>query len=157
VIMTLPVTRAEGPDRPPIETEASSPPSAHLQEGHPHGKSTQAPAKEPGQDAPSAHEHSGMSKDPARPASPHDHTAMAANHGGVVWGAMDTRNASGTSWQPASTSEPMSHRMADGWMLMLHGNAFGTFNHQGGPRGVGKLESFNWGMLMAEHDLGPGK
>src|SRR5262249_40039901 len=79
VIMTLPVTRAEGPDRPPIETEASSPPSAHLQEGHPHGKSTQAPAKEPGQDAPSAHEHSGMSKDPARPASPHDHTAMAAN------------------------------------------------------------------------------
>lgn len=157
VMMTLSVAQGEGSDRRPVGTESPSPLSVRVHEDHPQGESEQEPVKEPEKDGPRRHDHSGMSKDPSRPASPHDHSAISSNGGGVVWGAMDTRNASGTSWQPAGTSEPMIHRMADGWMLMLHGNAFGTFNHQGGPRGAGKLESFNWGMLMAEHDLGPRK
>jgi hypothetical protein len=84
----------------------------------------------------------------------HEHHGM---HGtSTTWGAMDARNASGTSWQPRSTPEAMVHRMAGGWMFMLHGNAFAALNRQGGPRGISKFESLNWGMVMAEHALGPG-
>jgi hypothetical protein len=86
----------------------------------------------------------------------HEHHAMPAAGNPVVWGSMDPRNASGTSWQPSSVPEPMTHRMAGGWMFMLHGNAFASVNRQGGPRGITKFESLNWGMVMAEHSFGPG-
>lgn len=41
-------------------------------------------------------------------------------------------------------------------MVMAHGALFADYNHQGGPRGVGKAESVNWGMLMEQHQLGKG-
>lgn len=61
---------------------------------------------------------------------------------------------SGTSWLPQSTVEHAWMKTSGQWMLMAHGNLFLTFNHQGGPRGAGKLESANWLMLMEEHPLG---
>src|SRR5215813_866462 len=64
---------------------------------------------------------------------------------------------SGTSLQPASTTMSAWHFMPDDWMLMVHGNLAITYNQQGGPRGVGKAESMNWLMVMAEHDAGPGR
>jgi len=63
---------------------------------------------------------------------------------------------SGTAWQPASV---MGHEwmwMAGGWELMAHGAVFLDYNQQGGPRGVGKAESVNWGMMMEQHRLGSG-
>ena len=39
---------------------------------------------------------------------------------------------------------------------MAHGAIFIDYNQQGGPRGAGKAESVNWGMLMEQHRLGPG-
>jgi hypothetical protein len=39
---------------------------------------------------------------------------------------------------------------------MAHGAIFIDYNQQGGPRGVGKAESVNWGMLMQQHRLGSG-
>ncbi len=60
---------------------------------------------------------------------------------------------SGTSWQPASVSGPAWMWMRDGWDLMAHGVIFVDDNQQGGPRGVGKAESVNWGMLMEQHKL----
>ncbi len=39
---------------------------------------------------------------------------------------------------------------------MAHGEIFADYNQQGGPRGVGKAESVNWGMLMEQHKLGSG-
>jgi mono/diheme cytochrome c family protein len=61
---------------------------------------------------------------------------------------------SGTALQPASTPMAAWHWMPGEWMLMLHGELKAGFNHQGGPRGVGKAESQNWLMLMAERNIG---
>jgi hypothetical protein len=63
---------------------------------------------------------------------------------------------SGTGWQPASVAGPEWMWMRGGWMLMAHGVIFTDYNQQGGPRGEGKAESVNWGMLMEQHQLGKG-
>jgi hypothetical protein len=63
---------------------------------------------------------------------------------------------SGTAWQPASVSTPEWMMMRGGWMLMAHGVIFADYNQQGGPRGEGKAESVNWGMLMEQRRLGRG-
>src|SRR5215469_2130763 len=63
---------------------------------------------------------------------------------------------SGTSWQPASVTGHEWMWMRGGWELMAHGAIFIDYNQQGGPRGAGKAESVNWGMLMQQHKLGSG-
>ena len=63
---------------------------------------------------------------------------------------------SGTSWQPASVGGHEWMRMRGGWELMGHGVIFADYNQSGGPRGAGKAESVNWGMLMEQHKLGGG-
>jgi hypothetical protein len=63
---------------------------------------------------------------------------------------------SGTAWQPASVSAPEWVWMRGGWDVMAHGAIFADYNQQGGPRGVGKAESVNWGMLMEQHKIGAG-
>ena len=63
---------------------------------------------------------------------------------------------SGTGWQPASVPAYEWMWMRGGWELMAHGVIFVDYNQQGGPRGEGKAESVNWGMLMEEHKLGKG-
>ena len=63
---------------------------------------------------------------------------------------------SGTGWQPASVRRREWMWMRNGWELMAHGDIFVDYNQQGGPRGAGKAESVNWGMLMEEHKLGAG-
>lgn len=64
--------------------------------------------------------------------------------------------ASGTSWQPASVPSYEWMWMSGGWEMMAHGNIFIDYNQQGGPRGEGKAESMNWGMLMEQHKLWSG-
>ena len=63
---------------------------------------------------------------------------------------------SGTGWQPASVPAREWMWMSNGWELMAHGTIFVDYNQQGGPRGAGKAESVNWGMLMEQHKLGAG-
>jgi len=63
---------------------------------------------------------------------------------------------SGTGWQPASVPENEWMWMRGGWELMAHGTIFTGYNRQGGPRGGGKAESVNVGMLMEQHQLGKG-
>ena len=63
---------------------------------------------------------------------------------------------SGTSWQPASVTGHEWMWVRGGWELMAHGAIFIDYNQQGGPRGAGKAESVNWGMLMEQHRLGRG-
>ncbi|HUR34367.1 MAG TPA: hypothetical protein VM032_11275 [Vicinamibacterales bacterium] len=43
-----------------------------------------------------------------------------------------------------------------GWSTMWDGVVFGTFNHEGGPRGGTQFRSQNWLMLMAHRKLGSG-
>ncbi len=63
---------------------------------------------------------------------------------------------SGTAWQPASVPSYEWMWMRGGWELMAHGVIFAGYNQQGGPRGAGKAESVNWGMLMEQRKLGRG-
>ncbi len=63
---------------------------------------------------------------------------------------------SGTAWQPASVTSPEWMGMQGKWEWMAHGVIFADYNQQGGPRGEGKAESVNWGMLMEQHRLGRG-
>lgn len=60
-----------------------------------------------------------------------------------------TRMGSGTSWLPDASAMRAWHFMAGGWMLMVHGDAFVQYDHQGGPRGADQFGSINWAMLMA--------
>jgi hypothetical protein len=64
-----------------------------------------------------------------------------------------TRMGSGTAWLPDASAMRAWHFMAGSWMLMVHGDAFLQYDHQGGPRGADQLGSINWGMLMAMRQL----
>jgi len=63
---------------------------------------------------------------------------------------------SGTAWQPASVTGYEWMWTRHGWDFMAHGFIFVDYNQQGGPRGGGKAESLNMGMLMEQHKLGAG-
>src|SRR5262249_49722471 len=63
-------------------------------------------------------------------------------------------SGSGTSWEPASAPSHEWMLTRDGWTLMAHGVIFADYNQQGGPRGVGKAESVNWGMFVEQHSFG---
>ncbi|TAM42088.1 hypothetical protein EPN54_01340, partial [bacterium] len=71
---------------------------------------------------------------------------MQAFYGDYV----QTREASGTSWQPESSPIEGVHFNAAGWDLMAHGYVFGIYDHQGGKRGKYKGFSTSMFMLMAD-------
>jgi hypothetical protein len=96
-------------------------------------------------------------------AAQHEH--QAADSGGPTrsstsmdgpLGIPHTRMGSGTSWLPDAAPMNAWHWMKGQWTLMLHGQAFLIYNHQGGPRGDTQLGSTNWGMLMAMRPLAGG-
>jgi hypothetical protein len=68
-----------------------------------------------------------------------------------------TREGSGTAWQPDSTPMAALHFTLGDWRFMFHENVFVTVDAQGGQRGDIQINSVNWLMLMARHDLGPGE
>src|SRR5689334_7407286 len=45
-----------------------------------------------------------------------------------------TRMGSGTAWLPDASAMRAWHLRTGGWMLMIHGDAFLQYDHQGGPR-----------------------
>jgi hypothetical protein len=137
-------TPAARPSPTATPSTAPSPaPTPTPAQTHSHGQTpTPTPAAGTGHDA---HEHAGME------ASTQGHDAHGA--GGE---AGENRDASGTSWQPASTPAYMIHKKAGDWTLMFHGEARLGVNSQGGPRGVTKFESQNWFMPMATRRVGRG-
>ena len=106
------------------------------------------------------------------PAAPQQNAPMSGGHvsGGDMpgmdmpmrmddakgWQLPSPHAGSGTGWQPVSVPANEWMRMRGGWELMAHGVIFADYNRQGGPRGAGKAESVNWGMLMEQHRLGAG-
>jgi hypothetical protein len=99
-------------------------------------------------------------------AAPHDHdmgqTSPPHNMAGMnmdehaSFELPSPHEGSGTSWQPASVTGYEWMWVRGGWELMAHGAIFVDYNQQGGPRGAGKAESVNYGMLMEQHRLGRG-
>ncbi len=68
----------------------------------------------------------------------------------------ETREASGTSWQPESTPMFMWHTMARGWSIGLHTNVFAGYDSDTSDRGDQEFISINWVMAMARHRVGDG-
>jgi hypothetical protein len=66
------------------------------------------------------------------------------------------RFGSGTSWLPDSSPMRAIHGDLGTWMLMLHGAAFGQFDHQGTRRGDSQWGLTDWEMLTATHAAGGG-
>ena len=87
--------------------------------------------------------------------SPHDMAGMNMEER-ASFELPSPHEGSGTSWQPASVSGHDWMWMRNDWELMAHGVIFIDYNQPGGPRGAGKAESVNWGMLMEQHRLGRG-
>lgn len=81
--------------------------------------------------------------------------AMAAMMRTITGGPFRSMFAigSGTGLLPASSPMSAWHWMPGEWMVMGHASVKVGFNQQGGPRGVGKAESQNWLMLMAERNV----
>ena len=82
----------------------------------------------------------------------HDMASMDQGHvHGMGAGALgpysQTREASGTAWQPDVSTHSGLHIMQGDWMIMVHGLANGTYTNQSGPRGDDK--AFVSGMVMA--------
>jgi hypothetical protein len=96
------------------------------------------------------HDQIGMSHDHAQM---HHEMPMA----GMLGDYSMSQEASGTSWQPASTPMHGVHFMADDWMFMAHGMADLVYDNAGGDRGGEKTFSTNMFMLMATRPLGAGK
>lgn len=89
----------------------------------------------------------------------HDMSQMAGmNMRSVVapLGIPFSRFGSGTSWLPDSSPMRAAHRTVGDWMLMLHGAAFGQFDHQGTRRGDTQPGLTDWEMLTAARDYGGG-
>lgn len=74
-----------------------------------------------------------------------------------------SREASGTSWQPATTPMFGVHRSVGDWDVMLHGNLFAQFlyepadPHRTGGFAKTQFSSVNWGMVMARRPAGAGR
>ncbi|HEU5081080.1 MAG TPA: hypothetical protein VFT72_17845 [Opitutaceae bacterium] len=82
----------------------------------------------------------------------HDMDMQAMEMGGMgeFGGIPESRDASGTSWQPDETPMHAHHMMMkNDWSVMLHYNAFVGYDRQSGPRGDHQFNSINWLMLMA--------
>jgi len=81
------------------------------------------------------------------------HHAMASTPLGIA----ETRDASGTSWQPDSTPMFMWHARSGGWRFALHTNSFVGYDSTATGRGDDQLLSINWIMAMASHPIGAGE
>ena len=66
------------------------------------------------------------------------------------------QQASGTSVAPIGEQRAMTMFAAGEWNVMLHGIAFLDHTQQDGFRGQNKDFSTNWGMAMAEREIGRG-
>ncbi|MEP6492717.1 MAG: hypothetical protein ABJF01_08570 [bacterium] len=87
----------------------------------------------------------------------HDMSQMSGNAGlSLPLGIPFSRLGSGTSWLPDSSPMRAGHFVAGPWLLMLHGAAFGQYDHQNGFRGDTQFGLVDWEMLMAARALGGG-
>ena len=70
-----------------------------------------------------------------------------------------SRNGSATSWQPDATPMYMWMTHRGPWMVMAHGQTYGrytsqNFNHAEGRGHANAVDGPNWGMAMAQRNVG---
>ncbi len=94
-------------------------------------------------------DHGAMDHDMDAATAPPEHDMASMSPG-----AMSSRDASGTAWQPESSPMDGVHFIAGGWRLMAHGFVTAIYDNQGGSRGDAKAFSSSMAMLMATRNLG---
>jgi hypothetical protein len=72
-------------------------------------------------------------------------------------GIPESRNASGTAWQPDSTPMRGLHFSKGSWAMMGHWNFFAGYDDQGSDRGDSDWTGPNWAMLMESRRAGGGR
>jgi hypothetical protein len=77
-------------------------------------------------------------------------------HEGALGPYPMTRDASGTAWQPDSSTHAGLMSMSGDWTLMAHGVVNFVYDHQSGPRGDDKAFASGMLMGMARRPLGNG-
>jgi len=95
------------------------------------------------------------------PPMPHDMAGMdQTGFGDITFGDPKMppfKYGSGTSLLPANIGYMHGiHVISGGWMLMLHGYAWGAYTDQGGPRGDKMAFIESMAMAQADHSLGHG-
>jgi len=114
----------------------------------------------PAQTAPAAPQEPAMDMDMDMPGmsdmGPQSAHPMAEAMEGALGPYAFNREASGTSWQPDTSSHHGIHAHAGQWMIMTHALLNGVYDWQDGPRGG--EQAFVSGMLMstARRDLANG-
>lgn len=83
----------------------------------------------------------------------HDRIGMTPGPLGIAM----QRDGSGTAWLPDASPMYAIHSMRGRWALMLHGNAFLQYVHEGGGRGDSQLGLVNWFMGMASRSVVDGR
>jgi hypothetical protein len=89
----------------------------------------------------------------------HDMSAMPGMSGSMPvlpLGISLSRLGSATSWLPDGSPMFAAHRPVGGWLLMLHGVAFGQYDYQPTIHGDTQIGLTDWEMLMALHELAGG-
>ena len=78
--------------------------------------------------------------------------------GGAMSMAGESAYASGSGTSRVPAEDPMQgiHVMAGDWMVMAHGYAWGSWTHQGGPRGDEEAYVQSMAMLEASRPIGAG-
>jgi hypothetical protein len=86
----------------------------------------------------------------------HDMAHMPGMAAAPPLGIPLSRFGSGTSWLPDSSPMHGGHVSLGEWSLMLHGAAYGQYDHQNGFRGTSEGGLIDWEMLMAMRSLAGG-
>ena len=132
------------------------------------GMTPTTPTPAPQQTSPAPMEGMTMPTQPAAGGSTPPSPAMPAGHAGMppmapnmagmtMTGGGGYASGSGTARLPANEGAMQGlHFDTGGWMMMLHGYAWGIYTDQGGPRGANEAYVQSMAMLSASHDLGSG-
>jgi len=86
----------------------------------------------------------------------HDMSQMPGMAPAMPLGIPLSRLGSGTSWLPDASPKRGLHVSLGDWGLMLHGAAYGEYDHQNGFRHEAKPGLIDWEMLMAMRSLAGG-
>jgi len=86
----------------------------------------------------------------------HDMSHMPAMGPALPLGIPLSRLGSGTSWLPDSSPMRGGHFSVGDWSLMLHGAAYGQYDHQNGFRRETQPGLIDWEMLMAMRPMAGG-
>jgi hypothetical protein len=124
-------------------------PTLGQHQGHDMAMPAPTPAPAPAPDRHQGHDMAGMTMPAGESAEPQAMT-------GALGAYPAAREASGTAWQPDSSSHGGMHLMAGGWMLMAHADLNLVQDWQEGPRGGDRLFASGMVMGMARRGAGPG-